>query len=136
MSIQWNPDEISAFFGVKPDIMPIEDSGSHIFVYRYTGSNLRYELWLWVDDDQLTMSGDTEVPFGTDSLYEICLPCDSVSLVKDGYYPGQMALAFWHGPQSDRKSLRLKILKRPDGDLKVWPEYPFPDRHPLGPHDV
>jgi hypothetical protein len=36
-----------------------------------------------------------------------------------------MAAGFWYRPTNDIKNLRLIIMKRPEGDLKVWPEARF-----------
>ena len=129
MSIEWNVDAISSFFGALPEEVSAINSADRIFVFTYKGLHLRYEAWVHADAEAIFISADTVHPFDADSLYEIYLPCDSLSLVQDGYYPGQLALACWYGPQDDQRNRRLMILKRPDGDLKVWPAFPFPEGH-------
>jgi hypothetical protein len=47
--------------------------------------------------------------------------CDAIGLVPDPYYPGTRALAFWRGSPGVEENTTLVILRRPDGDLKVWP---------------
>lgn len=131
MSIEWNPNEVSSFFGTPPEETSGLDSSSRVFSFRYSGLHLQYEFFVHADDDQVSISGDTTVPFGANSLYEIYVPCDSLSFVEDGYYPGQVSLACWYGSRDDSRNRRLIILKRPDGDLKVWPSYPFPKDHPF-----
>jgi hypothetical protein len=38
-------------------------------------------------------------------------------------------LGFWYGDPAKKHNLTMMLLKRPDGDLKVWPTSARPDRH-------
>lgn len=78
----------------------------------------------------VSISGCPETPFGADSLFEVCVPCDSVTAFADGYHDGQIGLSFWYGDVERRENCTMQLLKRPDGDLKVWPACVWPLRHP------
>src|SRR5689334_22127971 len=97
MPIEWNINEVSSFFGTRPKETSPPESSSRLFSFRYSGQHLRYELFVHADEDQVSISADTTVPFGPDSLYEIYVPCDFLSFVEEGYYPTQVALVCWYG---------------------------------------
>jgi len=80
MRIRWNREEIESFFGVASEqVLQIEgEAQPQLFHFYYTGSHLRYEIWVDVDKEQVSISGDTDTPFGGQSLYEIYIPCDSI----------------------------------------------------------
>jgi hypothetical protein len=126
---------VSSFFGLPPDETSPAGSSFRLFTFRYSGRHLRYEFWVHAVEEQVSISGDTTNPFGADSLFEFYVPCDSLSFVEDGYYPGQVALACWYGSREDPSNQRLTIRKRPDGDLKVWPIFPFPEATGLPSND-
>ena len=94
----------------------------------YAGKHLKYSLCFSDADEIVSISGDPEVPFGADSFYEINIPCDSITQSQDGYYPDQTGLNFWYGDRTKKHNLTMMLLKRPDGDLKVWPACPWPPR--------
>ncbi len=108
------------FFGHDPQ-SSIEETGEQIFIFDYSGTALRYLLLICPEKNEVLISGDTSIPFGADSLYEISILCDAIETFPDPYYEGQTALGFWDGPLSVPKNRCLTIMKRPDGDLKVWP---------------
>ena len=62
-------------------------------------------------------------------MYEITVPCDCITQIEDGYYEGQTGLGFWYGDPKQKHNLTMMLLKRPDGDLKVWPACVWPNRH-------
>ncbi|MDX1927041.1 MAG: hypothetical protein SFV81_11015 [Pirellulaceae bacterium] len=62
-------------------------------------------------------------------MYEISVPCDAITEIPDGYYPGKTGLAFWYGDPNEFCNMSMMLLKRPDGELKVWPSYAWPERH-------
>jgi hypothetical protein len=80
-------------------------------------------------DEIAMISGDTELPFGANSMYEISIPCDSIKQIEDGYYPGTTGLGFWYGDPTKKHNMTMMLLKRLDGDLKVWPSCVWPERH-------
>ena len=99
-----------------------------IFSFDYQGEILKYRLIINDREDVVAISGDRESPFQCDSFYEFSVACDLIRL-RD--YSGQKMLEFWYGAPENPMNLRLMILKRPNGDLKVWPAYPFPPDHPV-----
>lgn len=86
-------------------------------------------FYIHQSDEQVSVSGDPDRPFGSDSFYEIYVPCNCIRLAQDPYYPNQQGLTFWYGSPENIVNLRLTIYKRPDGDLKIWPCFPFPEDH-------
>ena len=130
MPIKFDPNLIEAFFGSKI-IRPEPEFDVATESLDYAGKMLRYSIVICDSDELISISGDPEVPFGADSFFEISVPCDSIALAGDGYYPDQKALHFWYGDPEQRHNLMMMLLKRPDGDLKVWPACPWPSRHPL-----
>jgi hypothetical protein len=131
MAIAYEPDVLERFFGctVEPLDPPSEALGRILWI-EYAGATLRYQLYIHVDTLSVGVSGDSSHPFGADSMYEIYIPCTSILEGPDGYYPHQQTLRFYYGDHTLPESLQLSILKRPDGDLKVWPSMPFPLDHP------
>lgn len=130
MPIQWNDSDLQRFFGTALVGDQDGDPTDRVYELDYAGKRLKYRMMLLVDSDIVSISGDPELPFGADSLFEIIIPCDSISLCSDGYYPGQAGLAFWYGSTAHPHNCTMQLLKRPDGDLKVWPGYAWPTRHP------
>ncbi len=124
--IEWQNDVLLKFFGELPTPSCLDG----LAAIEYTGKSLRYSLYLDVNDEVAMISGDTSTPFGADSLFEICLPCDSITEISDGYYHGNIGLGFWYGDRNQKHNMTMMLLKRPDGDLKVWPICVFPERHP------
>lgn len=120
MPTQWFAPDLQAFFGALPDRRRS---------LRYAGARLNYELIIGEESEIVLISGSHEEPFGADSLFEIMVPCDSISVCEDGYYPGQTGLNFWYGDPSQYHNRTMQLLKRPDGDLKVWPVCIWPPRH-------
>jgi len=125
--MKWNQLDLEHFFGARPEI---NDDG--LCAFDYAGKRLRYQLFIHEKEDQISISGDPETPFGADSLYELYLPCDTIELFADPYRAEFRAVGFWYGGSNERSNLRLTIMKRPDGDLKVWPAFPFAESHHKG----
>ena len=44
--------------------------------------------------------------------------------------PESNRVSFWYGDPNQRMNLTLMLLKRSNGDLKVWPITVWPKRHP------
>lgn len=129
MGIQFDAAALTAFFGEQP-IFEEEPVGIlDVTAFDYSGEHLKYTLFLNHTWNCAMISGDTTSPFGADSLFEISVPCDSISAGPDPYRADQVCLSFWHGPQTDYANRTLTLMKRPDGDLKVWPRTKFPPGH-------
>lgn len=124
--IELQDDVLLKFFGERPTPSRLDG----LAAIGYTGKNLRYALYLDVTDEVVMISGDMSTPFGADSLFEIGIPCDSITEISDGYYHGNKGLGFWYGDRNQKHNMTMMLLKRPDGDLKVWPTCVFPERHP------
>lgn len=129
MPIVWQDDVILKFFGLLPEPSNVEEQRDRVSFIDYNGNNLRYSIWLHRADELVMISGDLSHPFGADSLFEIALPCDSITEIPDGYYNGCTGLGFWYGDPNQNCNMTMMLLKRPDGDLKVWPNCVWPERH-------
>jgi hypothetical protein len=127
MATAWNLADVRTFLGSSFS----ETQSGFLTTFDYQGSLLQYQIIVDPENDVVLIGADDERPFGPDSIVEISIPCDSIRLVPDGYYPGQQALEFRYGSVGEEQSLRLMLSKRPDGDLKIWPAYPMPPKHPL-----
>lgn len=126
--MKWNQKDLGQFFGCQP-ISDINNLG--VYFFDHASKRLRYQLIVDEKDDRVSISADPETPFGGDSFYEVYVPCDTIQLFSDPYHAEFQAIGFWYGGADERSNLRLTIMKRPDGDLKVWPEFPFPQSHSL-----
>lgn len=82
---------------------------------------MNYKIILDSNEEVVFISGSFEEPFSANSLFELTVRCDSITVVDDPYYSNQIGLLFHRGNPSGYKELRMQIFKRPDGDLKVWP---------------
>ena len=120
MPIGFDPNLLESFFNAK--IKPPQP-GDHgvIGVIDYQGRILKYSMIIC--NESISISGDPEGPFRGDSFFEFCIPCDGITECGDGYYPDQSGLSFWYGDQTQKKNMTMMLLKRPDGDLKVWPNF-------------
>jgi hypothetical protein len=125
----WNQTDLEQFFGCRAN--PGANDGK-LHIFDYASKRLRYMIMVHEKENHVAVSADPERPFGADSFYEIQVPCDTIQLFPDPYHPEFKAMGFWYGGTIDRRNLRLTIMKRPDGDLKVWPE--FPPQNPVGAH--
>ncbi len=128
--IAWRDEELQAFFGACPNPKAFEPDEPQVCSIQYKGVSLKYELMLHLSDEIALISGDIEFPFGANSMYEISVPCDCITQIDDGYYPGQTGLVFWYGDPKQKHNMTMMLLKRTDGDLKVWPACVWPNRHP------
>lgn len=129
MTVQWNNDDLQRFFGSVPSTPDDGEFAERLFTLQYDRGRLNYELIIDAASDIVSISGSHEIPFGADSLFEIAIPCDSIAPCGDGYYPDQMGLNFWYGDPSQYHNRSMQLLRRPDGDLKVWPAGVWPQRH-------
>ena len=130
MPISWCDDALRRFFGACPNPQVFAPGEPQVCSIQYRGPSLKYELMLHPANEIALISGDIESPFGANSMYEISIPCDCITQIEDGYYPGQFGLGFWYGDPKQKHNMTMMLLKRPDGDLKVWPACVWPHRHP------
>jgi len=129
MAIDFVKSEIETFFGTKL-LVPNVDSSQINWYVKYSGRVLKYELLFCGNDETISISGDPEHPFGADSIFEFNVACNLITTCPDGYYDGETGLLFKYGNSICEQSTMI-LLKRPDGDLKVWPYPPWPMGHPL-----
>lgn len=130
MALKYDPSLIERFFGTAGEFTQLAESTDKIIWIDYAGPVLRYRIMLHIDRDVVLVSGDTVHPFGGDSMYEISIPCSEIVGGPDGYHPGQICLSFYYGDPSLQANRQMTIMKRPDGELKVWPSMPIPSGHP------
>ena len=136
MPLVFDPAIIEQFFGtagemhtteeIHPDIKPAQRT----LWIEYAGPALKYTILLNIDQDSVSISGDTIQPFGAHSMYEIYVPCTEILAVPDPYRPEQTSLSFYYGETESYDNRHMTVMKRPDGELKVWPSFPFPPGHP------
>lgn len=129
MTIDFDADALGSFFG-QPGAK-LEETELETYVVDYKAEKLNYTFLIRVTEDLVHLGCSFEEPFGADSLFEVGVPCDSIRSIPDGYYPEQLALGFWFGNPDERQNCTMQLLKRPDGHLKIWPAYTFPERHML-----
>ncbi len=129
MPIKFESGILQEFFGHP--IVRIDESNAEVYVVDYNVAQLHHTFYFDVAQELVSLGCSFEDPFGADSLFEIGVPCDSISRIPDGYHPGQLALGFWYGDPTERHNCTMQLLKRPDGHLKVWPACVFPERHPM-----
>jgi hypothetical protein len=133
MPIQFQVAEIETFFGVPLNPSKFPDSGREQYWLDYSGRILKYSIIIDVEKDAVMISGDPVTPWGGNSMYEIGVPCSSIvtgqtrsSIIG----PEGIMLSFYYGDPSDRYNRTLTIIRRNDGDLIVWPSWPYPKGHP------
>ena len=129
MAIQFEPGVIESFFGVVLANVLIPDSDRRQYWIDYSGKTLRYSMILDVERDDVKISGDLEHPWSGESMYEFNVPCSTI-LTLPGSVPSEVVLAFYYGAPGDHRNLMLTLMKRRDGDLVVWPRWPYPKGHP------
>lgn len=130
MPVVWDDSDLSRFFGGALTSPVHHEFTGRTCSFSYKGAKLKYELLINVESEMALISGDYEKPFGFDSHFEVPVPCDSITSCVDGYYPEQTTLLFWYGNTYRPHNQTMQLLKRPDGDLKVWPGTVLPPRHP------
>ena len=130
MTIDYDRDSVESFFDRKLVVYDSDpDSGN--FELSYIGKKLKYTFLLRETDQVVSISADPDAPFGANSFLELNVPCDSITVCVDGYYPEQTGLEFWYGDRAHKPNQTMILLKRPDSDLKIWPGCTWPRRHPL-----
>ena len=63
-------------------------------------------------------------------MYEFGVPCTDIVAFPAERDPDGIALGFFYGDTADKHNRTLTIVKRSDGDLVVWPSWPYPKGHP------
>ncbi len=124
--IKWNDDDLQRFFGASPDRFDLDrekpvTAEDEILHLPYCGGTINYEFVFHRFDNIIFVAASFEEPFGPDSLFEIAVPCDLISVVDDPYNSGQIGLYFYRGNPDDHRHLMMQLYKRPDGHLKLWP---------------
>ena len=127
MAVDWKLAEVREFFGKFEH----ERHEGGVVWFLYDGSLLKYELFIDEGKEWIGIGGDDSLPFGADSMLEVYVPCNVIRIGGDPYHPEQKLLRFYYGDPKEAQSLRLELLKKPNGDLKVWPVYPNPEGHAL-----
>ena len=118
--IEWDKRILEKYFKCEKN--------SHIdgmYTFYYTGNILKYEIIVSENDNQVSVSADTEQPFGGSSLYEFYVPCKRIFLSpKDSTHYREFHFCFYTSNELSMESLSLTISKREsDGELVVWPYF-------------
>src|ERR1051325_1757901 len=123
--MNWNKADLESFFGCRADAADHNPALPAFHFFHYATPRLRYAIIINEDTGQVSVSADPETPFGGDSLYEIHAHCDTIGFYPDDNHKDFQAIGFWKGDSRIRENLRFTIMKRRDGDLKIWEAF-FP----------
>jgi hypothetical protein len=124
----YDPATIKQFFGTEGELGETEVIGRSIWI-DYSGPVLQYWIILNLDAESVFISGR---PPGAAWVYELSVPCSEIESGPDPYArddPERISLRIYYGGKDYRPHLRMRILKVSNGELLVWPEYPFPPGH-------
>lgn len=91
--------------------------------YLYQGKILSYELIIDESINQVSISGDTALPFSSESMYEIYVPCILIEYKSDLQIDYRnFQFLFYNSSEPCDQSLVLTVSSRKsDGELVVWP---------------
>ena len=91
--------------------------------FNYDGDILKYQLMIDELHDQVAISGDTECPFGSDSMFEIYARCKIVVYqTKKEIEFRRFLFSFYDSIEPSDDTLRLMIGGRlSDRELVIWP---------------
>ena len=120
MPIAWDSVVLEKFFNTLPYPSNVEEQSDGVSFIDYAGKNLKYSLWLHFADEVVFVSGDTSHPFGANSLFEFCVPCDRITEFSDSYYPGEKGLGFWYGDPNKKHNLTMMLFKVHPVLLWIW----------------
>lgn len=124
--ISWEKSHFVQVF----DVPRQEAEGPEIFTehgitlvnFKYETSFLKYEIIIDEENEQVSISADTDLPFGSESLYEIHVPCQLIVMKPDGY-GRKFHFSFYRTKKENHEDLSLTVAIREDGNLVVWPYF-------------
>ncbi|MDF1755758.1 MAG: hypothetical protein P1U89_23415 [Verrucomicrobiales bacterium] len=130
MAISYNKKQLDSFFVGEGELYEHDNDLGRILTYIYQGNPLKFEIMIHMDNDYVGISGDTERPFGGDSLFEFYVPADNIKFYDFGGYDKESPmLSFTYGLKDDPHYKTMGLHRSPNQKLKVWPVYAFPKGH-------
>ena len=95
-------------------------------MYKYQGEALAYEILIFIDREEVAISGDPERPFSGDSLFEFYIPVNCITYKSFGGYDKDCpVLVFTDGPTTSQDYKTMDLHRTAKNKLKVWPVYPL-----------
>ncbi len=132
MAIQFDVSQTNEFFASEGVVEELGETFGKVLIYEYSAHLLKYVVMIHLDNEFVAISGDPVTPFGGDSLYEVSVPADHITVLTDEYCKERRYLAFSYGKESDPNHRTMSLRKKQDGELKVWTSYALSPEHPYG----
>lgn len=116
--------DISHFF--DSGFSQLESLDEKNCMLEYSGKILKYQIFINNEADTVSISADTELPFSSESLYEICVPCKNIVFKSSNDIPYRKFHFSFHSSSdtTNETTLALTVAGRlSDGELAVWPYF-------------
>jgi hypothetical protein len=114
---------IKEFLGVEPQLEGLVSPEKHKVFY-YKSEKLKYEIWLDIEEKNINISADFEVPFGGRSLYEISVEFDRLMIETEPEFYGNRKILVCRKDYPNAENFKtLMIMKWDSNELSVWPNY-------------
>ncbi len=111
---------ISDYLGCQPDQEGIVEPDK-VKYFRFESGGLKYELWVFLEENRLSISGDFTFLF-SDSLFEITAAFDRITVETEPHCYGDQKILVCRKDYPDRQNFKtLMIIKWPNDKLSVWP---------------
>jgi hypothetical protein len=112
---------IGDFLGVKPDQEGLVFPDRHLYFY-YKSQKLNYAIFLDLEKKLLSMGGGFNDPFGYDSIFEIAVEWDAISIeTEPQFYGDQQILVCRKNYPEFQNYKTLMVMKWPNEELSIWP---------------
>jgi hypothetical protein len=77
-----------------------------------------------IEENTFSISGDFDLPFGYDSIFEIYVEWDRICLETEPLFYGDKKILACRKDYDFEKNLKtLMIMRWPNNELSVWPNY-------------
>ena len=114
---------IQEFLGVPPLLDGVVSPEKHK-PFHYISEKLKYDLYLDLEEKNISISAAFEEPFGYNSLYEISVEFDKVQIETEPQFYGERKILVCRKDYPNAENFKtLMIIKWDDGELSVWPSY-------------
>ncbi len=114
---------VTEFFGCEPIQEGLTDPVNNE-CYMYESEKLKYEIHISLIDKLFFISGDFTLPFGGNSLFEICVEFDRVNLETEPKAYGEQKILVCRKDYPEFNNFKtLMVMKWENSELSVWPNY-------------
>ena len=114
---------IEEFLGVGPLLNGVVSPEKHK-PFHYSSERLKYDIYLDLEEKNISISAAFEESFGYNSLYEISVEFDKVQLETEPKFYGERKILVCRKDYPNTKNFKtLMIIKWDDGELSIWPSY-------------